>query len=146
MMCQCPSTGYFIFYWDADSIIIWNELCQCPSTGYFIFYERKTGQIVTVCRCQCPSTGYFIFYPLIKKKYGDRIEVSMPFNGLLHFLLHYVHLMYIHNHVSMPFNGLLHFLQGLEEKIRSHSWWVSMPFNGLLHFLLWLYIINKKCI
>ena len=65
---------------------IFKKLCR-PSSGFSHFYFKKGDMNMAEGGCQCPSSGFSHFYG----NYGDcqhlRIRVSMPFFGLLSFLL-----------------------------------------------------------
>ncbi len=62
--------------------------------------------------CQCPISGFSHFYVLNLATLKKAKIVSMPYIGLLPFLLFLVIMKRILNIVSMPYIGLLPFLRG----------------------------------
>ena len=65
-----------------------NTVFQCPTSGFFLFYSRiYNGSITDYELFQCPTSGFFLFYDNFINQLLQRYNVSMPYLGLLPFLL-----------------------------------------------------------
>ena len=114
-MFQCPTSGFFLFYkakfaseaekmrfnallrassFSTEFKIKKKDkyvLFQCPTSGFFLFYmDNKLHLESTDGLFQCPTSGFFLFYDNHDKKWQAENDVSMPYFGLLSFLLLYV--------------------------------------------------------
>ncbi len=120
LMFQCPLSGLFHFYFEADeSAKEVPEVFQCPLSGLFHFYETVRKSSIRWKKCFNALYRAYSISTLLNLCTSTPVhQVSMPFIGLIPFLhIHYS----VRNgsicNVSMPFIGLIPFLQYLPETL-----------------------------
>ena len=131
-LCQCPQAGLFISTDKKYRAYHEMVMCQCPQAGLFISTPREKFRKTRKELCQCPQAGLFISTEeerrrtlpdncvnALKRAYSflqnaptnneDRVDVSMPSSGLIHFYFEMILEEELKAAVSMPSSGLFHF-------------------------------------
>ena len=86
-MFQCPTSGFFLFYSFHPTLRRHSAiLFQCPTSGFFLFYGNSSNKRSYQCKkFQCPTSGFFLFYRKMTQKTPLREMFQCPTSGFFLF-------------------------------------------------------------